>query len=358
MFNLIEIDGSHGEGGGQILRTSISLAALTMNSIRITKIRAGRPKPGLKRQHLAGIKLAGKLVDAEIKGGEVGSKEVEFVPRKRTHGQFSQDVGTAGSLSLLLQAVLPPAVLSPEPVQFNLEGGTDVAWSPPMDYMKHVFSWVLEKMGPRTEFDVLQRGHYPRGGGEVSATIKPVRHISPLDMIDFGELKNIRGISHCVRLPSHVAQRQAKSAEEKLQKKGIKDIEIRVETYPKNTDPHLGAGSGIVLWAESRDGHRLGTDSLGKRGKRAEKVGDEAARRLLEEISAGMAIDVHLADMLVPYLAIAEGTSKIGVSEISSHLKTNIWVAEQILGVENRLETRPDGTGVLSIKGVGITLLD
>ena len=355
---MIEIDGSHGEGGGQILRTSISLAALTMNSIRITDIRAGRPKPGLKKQHLAGIKLAGKLVNAEIIGAEIGSKEVEFVPKKRTHGKFSQDVGTAGSLSLLLQAVLPPAALSPEPVQFNLKGGTDVAWSPPIDYMSHVFAWALEKMGPRTEFDVHRRGHYPRGGGEVLASIEPVKHISPLKMVEFGELKYIRGISHCVRLPSHVARRQAKSAEERLQKKVMEDIDIRVETYPKNSDPHLGAGSGIVLWAESTDGYRLGADSLGERGKRAEIVGEEAAQHLLEEISAGMAVDVHLADMLVPYLAIAEGTSKIGVSEISSHLRTNIWVAEQILGVEYKLETKPDGTGILSIKGVGITLLD
>ncbi len=352
---MIEIDGSHGEGGGQILRTSISLAALTMNSIRITNIRAGRPKPGLKRQHLAGIKLAGKLVNAEIKGAEVGSKEVEFVPKKRNHGKFSQDVGTAGSLSLLLQAVLPPAVLSPEPVEFDLTGGTDVAWSPPMDYISHVFAWALEMMGPRTEFDVHRRGHYPRGGGEVLATIEPVEHIRPLEMVEFGDLKHIRGVSHCVRLPSHVAQRQAKSAEDRLQKKGMNDIDIRVETYPKNGDPHLGAGSGIVLWAESIDGYRLGADSL---GKRAEIVGEEAAQRLLEEVSAGMAVDVHLADMLVPYLAIAEGTSKVGVSEISSHLRTNIWVAEQILGIENKLETKPDGTGILSIKGVGITLLD
>ncbi|TFG11651.1 RNA 3'-terminal phosphate cyclase [Candidatus Thorarchaeota archaeon] len=355
---MIEIDGSHGEGGGQILRTSISLAALTMNSIRITSIRAGRPKPGLKKQHLAGIKLAGKLVNAEIKGAQVGSKEVEFVPKKRTHGQFTQDVGTAGSLSLLLQAVLPPAVLSPNPVQFNLKGGTDVAWSPPMDYMNHVFAWVLEKMGPRTHFDVEQRGHYPRGGGEVIATIEPVEHIKPLDMIEFGELKHIRGISHCVRLPNHVAKRQAKAAKETLEKQGIENIDIEIETYSKKKDPHLGAGSGIVLWAESRDGCRLGADSLGKRGKRAERVGEEAAQRLLEEILAGMAVDMHLADMLVPYFAIAEGTSRIGVSEISSHLKTNIWVAEQILGVENKIETKPDGTGVISIKGVGITLLD
>ncbi|MCJ7817515.1 MAG: RNA 3'-terminal phosphate cyclase, partial [Candidatus Thorarchaeota archaeon] len=170
---MIEIDGSYGEGGGQILRTSIALAALTMKPVQISKIRAGRPKPGLKKQHLSGIKLTGELVDATIEGLEVGSTEISFTPNQRRSGSFSIDIGTAGSISLILQAVLPPAVLAPDPVTFLIQGGTDVKWSPPVDYLNNVFSPLLSRLGSIVEIEQKKRGHYPRGGGEVLCRVTP-----------------------------------------------------------------------------------------------------------------------------------------------------------------------------------------
>jgi len=353
--SMIEIDGSHGEGGGQIIRTAVSLSSLTLQPVRIINIRAGRPNPGLRRQHIAGIELIGELVNAQINGLEVGSSEVEFLPGERQGGRFSYDIGTAGSISLVLQAVLPPAVLAPEPVILYLKGGTDVSWSPPIDYLREVFVFMLKRMGTSIEILQKRRGHYPKGGGEVVCSVNPLNEIKPLELIRFDELKEVKGISHCVRLPAHVAERQSVSAQQVLQAGGIESISITTETYPKGNDPHLGPGSGIVLWAESIDGIRLGADSLGKKGLPAEKVGAITSTRLLEELSIGMAIDSHLCDMLVPYLAIAAGNSKIGVSEVTSHLKTNIWVTKQFLNASIILEGENGQPGILSVVGTGLS---
>jgi RNA 3'-phosphate cyclase len=348
---MIEIDGSYGEGGGQILRTSISLSALALKPVRVTNIRANRPQPGLKKQHLGGIELTAKLVNARIEGLKIGSTEVVFQPRTRQGGEFTLDVGTAGSVSLLLQAALLPAVLAPDPVIFKLRGGTDVNWSPPIDYLQEVFGRVLAKLGPSIEIQQIRRGHYPRGGGEVICRVTPVQHLKSIESISFGELKQISGISHCVRLPEHIAQRQATSANEVLSERlGIEAI-IQTESYSKDNDPHLGPGSGIVIWAISESGNVLGADRLGKKGERAEAVGAGAALHLVDEISTGKAMDSHLCDMLVPYLAIANGVSEIGVTEITSHLITNIWTIERMLGTRIELEGAIGDSGILKVFG-------
>ena len=353
---MIEIDGSYGEGGGQILRTAVSLSALTMKPVRITNIRAGRPKPGLKRQHIAGIEVTGKIVDADIKGLEVGSIVVEFVPRERRGGTIFYDVGTAGSISLVLQATLPPAALSPEPISFKLRGGTDVKWSPPVDYLHNVFAHTLETLGPKIEILQKKRGHYPRGGGEVTCDVTPVSNIKPFEEIESGNLRTVEGISHCVRLPGHVAERQAATAEEMI----LNHLEIKSdivrESYLKDEDPHLGPGSGIVIWAESEKGVRVGADALGERGKSAERVGSDAVSQLVTEVSAGMAVDSHLCDMLIPYLAVASGNSKIGVTRITSHLATNIWAVEHILGTRIELQGKIGEPGTVLVEGAGLSL--
>lgn len=353
---MIEIDGSYGEGGGQILRTAVSLSALAMEPVRVVKIRAGRPQPGLKSQHIAGVELAARLVKARVTGLKVGSTEVRFEPIERCGGEFSFDVGTAGSISLVLQAALPPAVLSREPVSFHLTGGTDVSWSPPIDYMREVFLRMLRRVGPLVNLVQERRGHYPAGGGRVFCSVGMNKEILPLDLVDFGKLREIGGISHCVKLPSHVAERQATSAEAAFQDQHIDSIRIARESYPKAAIPHLSPGSGIVLWAESETGARLGSDCLGEKGRSAENVGAEAARTLIHELVSGKAIDSHLCDMLVPYLALASGESRIGVTEITSHLMTNLWVVQQILGAKAEIQGKTGEPGVLRIRGVTLPL--
>ncbi|MFW9800269.1 MAG: RNA 3'-terminal phosphate cyclase [Candidatus Thorarchaeota archaeon] len=352
---MIEIDGSHGEGGGQILRTSIALSALTMRPVRVRAIRAKRPKPGLKKQHMTGIDVVAQLVNAEVKGLEIGSTNVEFMPRERRGGRFSCDIGTAGSVSLVLQAALPTASLAPDPIKLTLTGGTDVAWSPPIDYMRAVFVHTLQKMGPVVELTTRKRGHFPRGGGKVSCLVNPVEKVRPLELVHFDHLKGVRGVSHCVRLPSHVAERQADTAVSVLQENEIEQVAIERESYRKNEDRHLGPGSGIVIWAESSQGVRLGADSLGERGKPAEDVGSECAHQLLAELSAGFAVDSHLCDMLVPYMVLADGLSTIGITKVTSHLQTNLWAAQRILDVEVSLEGELGGPGRLTIKGAGLS---
>jgi len=348
---MIEIDGAHGEGGGQILRTSISLSALTLKPIRITNIRANRPQPGLKKQHLGGIELTARLVNANVHGLQIGSTEVIFQPKERRGGEFTLDVGTAGSISLLLQAALLPATLAPNPVIFKLRGGTDVNWSPPIDYLREVFARALTKLGPSIEIRQIRRGHYPRGGGEVICRVTPVQHLKNIELINFGKLREIVGISHCVRLPAHIAKRQATSAMDIIKDNLGTEAVIQTESYPKDNDPHLSPGSGIVIWAISENGSVLGADRLGEKGERAETVGAKAALHLVNEISTGKAMDSHLCDMLVPYLAIASGVSEVGVTEITSHLVTNIWTVERMLGTRIELEGSIGESGVLRIYG-------
>ena len=354
---MIKIDGSYGEGGGQILRTSVALAALTMKPVEITNIRANRPKPGLKKQHMAGIQLTGRLVDAEISGLYEGSTKIVFRPRSRKGGRFEYNVGTAGAISLVLQAVIPAAILAPEKVVLQIEGGTDVAWSPPIDYMRNVFAPTVSKMGLHIKIEQVRRGHYPRGGGLVTCEIEQVKRLNPINVEQFGTLEYIRGISHCVRLPAHVAERQARAAESVLRENGMDNVDISVEHYPREHDPHRGPGSGIVLWAMSSTGNILGADALGTKGKRAEQVGSEAAHSLVRALSTGLAVDAHLSDMLVPYMALASGDNTIGITEVTSHLETNIWVSNKFLKTKMELVKREDGTGILYVRGLGSEVL-
>ncbi len=352
---MIEIDGSYGEGGGQILRTSIALSAVTREPVRIINIRANRPKPGLKRQHIAGIELVGRIANARVKGLKVGSTEITFVPEKQHGGSYKYDVGTAGSISLVLQAVLPTAVTASEPIQLELRGGTDVAWSPPIDYLKNVFVPILSMMGPKIEIIQKRRGHYPKGGGTVICKIEPADGLKPLNRVAFGDLVDIRGVSHCVRLPRHVAERQAESAKRALADL-TSNVEIEIESYPREGDTHLSPGSGIVLWARSEAGAIIGADALGKRGKRAENVGTEAATKLLNELSSQKAIDMHSGDMLVPYLTMASGTSHIGITQITTHLETNIWITKKFFDTEISLTGKTGQPGEMVVDGVGESL--
>ncbi len=326
---MIVIDGSFGEGGGQILRTSVALSAVTMTPIKIINIRAKRKPPGLRRQHLTAVLAVGKLVDAEIKGAEVGSTELIFVPRRRVAGTFYFDIGTAGSIPLVLQAVIPTSLFAPSEVNITIRGGTDVPLSPPIDYMRFVFKPIIEKFGANIEIILKRRGHYPKGGGIVELRVTPVKQLHSVTLLERGAVKAIRGLSHCVKLPKHVALRQAKAAEEYLKKFGY-HAKIDLEWYEPSRDPHLGPGSGIVLWAITENSV-LGGDSIGKKGKPAERVGEEAARKLLEDLSTGAALDRHMSDMIIPYAALACGKSEIGGAKLTMHAWTHVHIVKRII---------------------------
>ncbi len=351
----VVIDGSMGEGGGQILRTSVALAAVLGVRLRVYNIRAKRKNPGLQRQHMTAIKAVAALSNARVEGLRLGSTSIVFEPRGLRGGRFRFDIGTAGSVTLVLQAVLPVAAFAPEPVEIEIRGGTDVPWSPPVDYVRFVLRPLLEKFGYHFELEVRRRGHYPKGGGIVVFRVpEPPRRLEPVELVERGRVLAIAGLSHCVRLPRHVAERQARAAERLLREK-FRDIPIHIdlEYYEPGRDPHLGPGSGIVVYAET-ERSVLGGDALGAKGKRAEVVGEEAARKLIEDLETGMALDRHASDMLIPFAALASGTSRLGGAKLTLHAYTNLLVVEKLTGVEYSLEGEMEKPFRLTLKGVGL----
>ncbi|GAB6102793.1 RNA 3'-terminal phosphate cyclase [Thermococcus atlanticus] len=319
---MIVIDGSHGEGGGQILRTAIALSVITGKPVKIVKIRANRPNPGLRPQHLHGILALKELSNAKVKGAKVGSTVLEFIPGRAEPKHIRVPIKTAGSITLVLQALLPAMAFTGG--SFEVTGGTDVPWSPPVDYLKNVTLYALERMGLKAELEIRRRGHYPKGGGLVVGRVEPWEERKPLVALAWKKVERFAGISHATNLPAHVAERQAKAAMEKLEELYALPVEIEREVSRS-----LGPGSGIVVWAET-DSLRLGGDALGKRGKPAEVVGREAADELINQLTSRKAVDKFLGDQLIPFLAFTGG--EIGVAEITNHLVTNVWVVEQFLG--------------------------
>jgi RNA 3'-terminal phosphate cyclase (ATP) len=354
LLPLIVIPGDFLEGGGQIVRTSIALAALTSKEVRINKIREKRPNPGLQAQHVTAVKALAAICEAETEGLVQGSRELVFRPRRHVSGAFSFDVGTAGSIPLILQALMPSAAFAPNKVELNLTGGTDVKWSPTIDYVRFVVLPVLRLMGYQGALDLQRRGHYPKGGGKVKMTIDPVRALKSIRLLERGTRVSLEGVSHCVKLPSHVAQRQASAAYEKLSRGGVNGANIAIETYPPDQDTHLGPGSGITLVLKSSDNSTIGADSIGERGKPAERVGEDAATKLLAEINAKAPVDRHMADILIPYMAVAEGYSEISTSDLTLHTMTNIKVAETIAGVKFDIRGEMHGPGRVAVQGIGL----
>jgi RNA 3'-phosphate cyclase len=333
---MIEIDGSYGEGGGQILRTAVALSAFLSAPCKITGIRHGRPKPGLRPQHVAGVQAVAGLCRAEVRGLQLNSQEITFKPREVTGGDLRIDVGTAGAICLVLQSAMLPAVKAPTPLQLTITGGTDVPWAPTVGYLREVAFPLLERMDYRAEMAVIKRGYYPRGGGEVSVELKR-GDLSPLQLLDLGEILMIRGQSHASEAlrDRRVAERQREAAMKVLNKSGF-SAEIEV-VYGPTESP----GSGIDLWVLAR--HTvLGANTLGARGKQAEEVGAEAAAALLGQMESGAAIDEWMGDQILPFLAVAGGESAISVPFITDHLSTNLWVIDQFLPLETHI--REEGT--------------
>jgi RNA 3'-terminal phosphate cyclase (ATP) len=351
---LIEISGDMLEGGGQIVRTSLALAALTGKDVRVGKIREKRPNPGLQAQHVTAVKALAAICNAETDGLLAGSRELTFQPRSHVSGRFRFDVGTAGSIPLILQALMPSAPFASGPVDFDLTGGTDVRWSPTIDYVRLVVLPVLQLMGYKATLTVHRRGHYPKGGGNVTMSIEPLHFFKSISLCEPLQFSAVEGISHCVKLPSHVAQRQAASAKEKLASKGIGSVNIAIETYPSDQDLHIAPGSGITLFMKSSAGSIVGADAIGERGKPAERVGEEAAVKLLSEIEVKAPIDRHLGDILIPYMAVAEGQSETFVSQITMHTITNIKVAEIVTGAKFQVQGELHRPGRISVQGIGL----
>lgn len=346
MSELIEIDGSFGEGGGQILRTALSLSCLLNKPFYIFNIRKGRKKPGLMPQHLASIKAVATLSGAEMKGAELGSMELLFKPGLIRGGNLFFDIGTAGSASLVLQTILPSLIYSYPAIKsdITIRGGTHVPLSPSFNYVSEVFVPVLNKIGISLKVDIVDYGFYPKGGGLIKAKVLQGNVIRPLKILGRGKVIEIRGYSCVANLPLSIARRQRDAFMKRIDSEGLLvDIKLLDVRSP---------GQGTFLFAKVISENSIaGFTSLGARGKRAEMVGEEAAEEVLGYLRTDAAFDPHLPDQIVLYLALCKEESIITTSSITNHMLTNLWVIGKFIDFRFSIRGEKGGPGMVRING-------
>jgi RNA 3'-terminal phosphate cyclase (ATP) len=345
MSAMIEIDASFGEGGGQILRSALALSVITGKAMHLTNIRARRPQPGLKPQHLKAVEAAAQISAACVEGASLGSQTLSFEPQSLKGGEYIFDIGTAGSVSLLLQTVYLPLSFADFPSRLTLSGGTHVPWSPCYHYLEWQWLPYLAQIGYRVDCSLERAGFYPPGGGLVHVNISPVQHLSALHITKRGRLVRIRGLSGVGRLPLSIAERQRQQAIDRLRELEV-PLEIEVAEVPA-----ASPGTFLVLQAEF-EGSRCCAFALGARHKLAERVADEAADELLADIKAGGAIDPWLADQLLLPLAFVSGRSELSVCRISQHLRTNAELLGYFLPVSIEIDGETGQPGLVRLHGL------
>ena len=325
----LQIDGAMGEGGGQVLRSALSLSLLTRQPFRLSRIRAKRDRPGLRPQHLAAVKAAARVSSAEVRGDRVGSEKIEFIPGTVQTGDYFFDIGTAGATSLVLQTLLLPLALAPSTSRITIRGGTHVPWSPCFHYLDRQWRPFLNDVGIPFDLTMTMAGFYPQGGGELQAQIPGGARPKPLKLTERGPLRSIRGLSAVGNLPREIAERQRRQALRRLHRLlPDREPEVVVEELPA-----ASRGTVLLLLAEYDLGQAC-CFALGARGKRAERVADEAVDALVAFLRSDGSVDPWLSDQLLLPLAVADGPSELRTSEVTEHLLTNAEVIRLFLPVE------------------------
>jgi RNA 3'-terminal phosphate cyclase (ATP) len=329
---MISIDGSFGEGGGQILRTALGLSLFTGQQFRIEKIRSGRRNPGLLRQHLTAVKAAAKIGQADVTGANLGSTQLTFTPGQVAPGRYEFAVGTAGSATLVMQTVLPALLISDDQGQqthLTLEGGTHNPFAPPFDFLAKAFLPLLERMGARIEARLEQYGFYPAGGGRFEVAITPARKLEPIELNERGKILDRRATAMVAHLPRNIAERELGVVHKKL-------------SWPKewlkaeSTTNSPGPGNIVSIEIESENLTEVFT-GFGERGVAAESVADQAVVAARRYLASDVAVGEHLADQLLLPMALARGGSFTTVPP-SRHTTTNIEIIRKFLDVEIRAE--------------------
>ena len=340
----VTIDGSHGEGGGQILRTSLSLSALTGRPVEIVRIRSGRSRPGLQPQHLASVRAAAGLCAAQLEGAEIGSVRLRFTPQARpAPGAYHFAIGTAGAAALVFQTALLPLALAEAPSQVTVTGGTHVSHAPTADYVERVYLPTLAKHGLAASAVSPRAGFFPKGGGMVQAGIKGGSVFQPVTLTERGALLKMTALVVTSGLPLSVAERGIAAVRQTLSRL---PVDLTVETRDASS---VGPGAAVLLVADC-EGGLAGFSSVGERGKRMETVAEEACLAFQEWWETGAACEEHLADQLVLPMALTSGESRWTTSRVTEHLRTVLWVVPQFLPVEVRLGDNPDGSGLVTLQ--------
>ncbi len=352
---MVHVDGAYGEGGGQLVRTAVALAAITGRPTCVSAIRARRRNPGLAPQHVAAIRVVGELCGARIEGLTPGSSEIRFQSgilgngrrdcEVAAAGSVNVDVGTAGSVTLVLQALLPVALCAGRDVAVDLVGGTDVRGAPPIDYLAHVLLPVLTGMGARLAIDVRRRGYYPRGGGKVRIRVEP----SALRGLAAGVAPfhgDVRAWIHVANLPEHILDRASASLAARLSGR-----RLRIDRRLVTGDQAVGTGGAIVL-AAAAQATVLGAAAVAERGVPAERLAERVASELTADLDSGATLDVHASDQILIFAALAEGKTEFRSRALSSHAQTTIWLLERFLPVRFGI-SEEEGLVRVGVVGIG-----
>ena len=342
---MITIDGATRSGSGTIVRYSVVLASLMGKEIRIENIRAGRDKPGLRAQHLKVVQACQEMCCGVVENAVVGSKEITYAPGGRFNGgEYSWDIGTAGSTTMMAQTLLPLAFFARKPSKFRLEGGLFQDYAPSAYHMKFVLLPFLKRMGARPEIDIIHPGYVPRGGGIIELRAEPVGKMKPLNFCEQGEILSINGIALSSHLKEkRVSQRMATECQRVLSSYGYKAIIEIIED-----ESSLQEGAALAIYAETSLGNLMGSDRAGRQGRSSESIGRYVAERFLEDVTTGAAVDRYIADQLIIYAGLADGVTRYSVPRITEHVETNLWLIEKFLGARTRINGN-----ILEIDGIG-----
>ncbi len=351
---MITIDGSEKSGSGTIVRDLLPFSILTKSAVRLTNIRAKRSKPGLMPQHLKTIEAAAQISGGRLSGATRGAREISFSPADViSGGTFEWKIGTAGSTTMMALSLMPLGLFADRPSIYRISGGLFQDFAPSALHVRHVLLPLLGLMGVNIELEIVQPGYVPKGHGEIAIRVSPVQDtLKPLLLTDRGLIRRIRGTALSSHLQGReVSNRMAAPCHKILRYRGFDpDIEILYDTKtaPAYQRPAVQAGAALALWAETDSGYIIGADMAGARGRPAELIGKQTAEQLLQELESGSAVDRYTADQLIPFAALAEGTSRIRVPKITDHVEARLWLAEEILGAKTSIE----GT-TLNIEGIG-----
>jgi RNA 3'-terminal phosphate cyclase (ATP) len=344
--SMIEIDGSMHSGSGTLLRYAVALATLIGEPLHMTRIRAKRPKPGLRAQHLKAVTSCCEISQGLVEGAEVGSQEIIYRPGDAVKGgDFEFDIGTAGSATMAAFTLIPPCLFGRETSRLIITGGLFQDFAPSFFHTQNVLVPLLRRMGSDVTLDMLRPGYVPKGGGRLRMVVNPRRSpLQPLRMMKQGNIDTIQGVALSSHLgEQRVSLRMADTCGAILKRKGYAP-DIRVMEDLKSVQ----RGAALALWGQTDSGCLLGADQAGKPGRRSEAIGDFVARSFLQDLDSGATTDRHLADQLILFAALAAGTSEYTIPAVTEHVTANLWLVQKMLGVEAHLEGK-----IVRVEGIG-----